>query len=295
MPLCSLELLIYFTFHLSLLQGEDEGVTSASDFTIPHHNSTSAAGEQKGKSSSPSPNFKRLKLLKHSLKERKHSPMPSSSQEPSDHRTNFSTYDFKCSKFCFKKCQCDIRLSQDFEPVVKSADKNFSGSSLKPCKEPPLADSDEVHSFDENSKCVDPSSRVPSHVEMDLFDEAVALSGTDSPSVSHLSRQKPDIGNEKEDLADHESDSSEGGSLYGDLNLDNEFSMASCSVIHKSVKSRKRNLEFSASPGLNQHRGLEGLAIVSTGVMSLGSLLVEILPHWSKLKKFAIIHTGKPN
>ena len=41
-----------------------------------------------------------------------------------------------------------------------------------------------------------------------------------------------------------------------------------------------------------RNRGLEGLAVVSTGAKSLTSHLVDIIPHWSNLKKFAVIHTG---
>ena len=228
-------------------------------------------------------------------------------------KKTFSKYDFKCSKFCFQKCQCDIRLSQDFEPVaetnsskcteVAGCSKNNSEPIATPdtsqCQEisiqpnllPPAEKVTEVEcegnselqtSFDEKSSC-----------EFDLFDEAIASSGAiplSSIGVRVFETGSSDMTDcEKFIKATQESPTS--NSLYGDLEDDNRPSTSKgrgkCKQVHK------HNLLCGLHPSAFSTRGLEGLAIVSTGTMSLTAHLVDIMPLWTNLKKFALIHTGR--
>ena len=263
------------------------------DFTVPHQEDLSALKSSKRKDSSPPPHCKRLKLLKNPLKERKHDPMPSSSKEPNSCKANFSTYDFKCSKFCFKKCQCDIRLSQDFAPVAGSSSQELTEPDPSQCQVVSHSDSGGLSiSIDNGNNCE--NAKNTTFEELDLFDEAVALSGSVPLSGIGVSVFCNETDGDTQCVVDQDRESSEAENLYGDLDIDDNSSKSADKMNVKCTDIHKHNLKCRAHAGLIRHRrGLEGLAIVSTGAMSLTSHLVDIMPHWNKLRKFAVIHTGR--
>ena len=270
------------------------------DFTIAHPEDVPDESQNTERESA-SPKCKRMKLLKHPLKKTKDN--VDSSSEDDDSKTRFSTYDFKCSKFCFKKCQCDIRLSQDFEPMAStsagdSSDKNtkLSVPDITQCQLVTCADSKDV-SFKDNSENVSVQyTENDGAPELDLFDEAVALSGSaplsqigvtvfDSKSVCNDKETELNVDKMKQ-FTDSES-------IYEDVEDDVEGSSTPqekrkvrCCLLHK------HNNKCSIHTRMIRNGGLEGLAVVSTGAKSLTSHLVDIIPHWSNLKRFAVIHTG---
>ena len=262
-------------------------------FTVPHQeDSFNMLTSSKRKDSSPPQKCKRLKLLKTPPRERKPDPVPSSSKEPNSCKANFSTYDFKCSKFCFKKCQCDFRLSQDFAPVVGSGNQELTEPDTNQCQVVPHSDSGGLSiSIGKSSVCENVATKNPTFQEVDLFDEAVALSGSVPLSGIGVSVFCNETDNTR-CVIDQERESPE-ENLYGDLDVDDNLSECASKITAKCTMIHKHNFKCRTHAGLIQHRALEGLAIVSTGAMSLTSRLVDIMPHWTKLRKFAVIHTGR--
>ena len=264
--------------------------------TVPHQeDSVNMLKSSKRKNSNPPPKCKRLKLLKTPPKERKPDPMPSSSKEPNSCEANFSKYDFKCSKFCFKKCQCDIRLSQDFAPVGGSGSQELREPGTSQCQVVSHSDSDGLSiSIDSSSMCDNVTAKNPTYQELDLFDEAVALSGSVPLSGIGVSVFCNETDN-TQCVIDEERESPEAENLYGDLDIDDNSTKCAGKMNVECTEIHKHDFKCRTRAGLIQHRGLEGLAIVSTGAMSLTSHLVDIMPHWNKLRKFAVIHTGRLN
>ena len=131
---------------------------------------------------------------------------------------NFSTYDFKCSKFCFKKCQCDIRLSQDFAPVAGSSSQELTEPDPSQCQAVSHLDSSGLSiSIDNSNKCE--IAKNTTFEELDLFNEAVALSGSSPLSRIGVSVFCNETDGDTQCVDDQDRDSSEAKNLYGDLDI----------------------------------------------------------------------------
>ncbi len=230
-------------------------------------------------------------------------------------KKTFSKYDFKCSKFCFQKCQCDIRLSQDFEPVAETQTSGAKCTQVASCvknNSEPIAtpDTSQCREITLQPHITQPTEKVTevecgeksdlqssfdgkSSCEFDLFDEAIASSGAiplSSIGVRVFETGSSDMTDcERFIKATQESPTSH--TLYGDL--DDENGPSTSTGRGKCKHKHKRNMLCGLHPSAFSARGLEGLAIVSTGTMSLTAHLADIMPLWTNLKKFALIHTGR--
>lgn len=154
-----------------------------------------------------------------------------------------------------KTFQCGTRPSQDFEP---SPTEVGSGRTETCEVEQEMLSREGVETCSRDE-------REPKHEKqpVDLFDEAIVL----SESTEDFLEEVPD-----EQCVLEESQ--------------NSPKKTTCRIVHKHSARCQLNTKFARS------RGVEGLAVVSTGAMSLASHLVDIFPRWRKLRKCAFIHTG---
>ncbi len=209
---------------------------------------------------------KRLKLLDFDSKKSENNTAP---RERHSSKAQCSPYDFKCSMFGFQKCQCDVRLRQDFEAATSGSctcAKEITSDAIVIQKEETTRRDTETPEQDHNAR------------EVDLFDEAVSRSICDSDSDASCERiaEGP-----SPDAEDNQSVMN----LYEDLDemggTSSTKTDAGCQKIHK----------HHAGCGVKRRRCLEGVAIISTATETLASELVYILPAWTKLSKLALIHT----